>query len=127
MQQVFNFVLNTSGCPIRCANSTEAGSGSTLTASYTLSYKTPPTSVNLVIEGYKNGSGDVALLDNFSASIVTTPQSRSISLGDTYDLFIVTVTFNSGAGVTVAGSLSMSGAGQVFDASSDLVNFYTQS
>lgn len=126
MQQVFNFVLDAPGYPVRVANGVAAGSGSSLTATYTLNYKTPPTSLVLMVEGIVLASADSTVLDVFSAAIVTTPQTRTIALGaTTNDQFVITAVWSGGGGVLISGSLSATGAGNTFAAASNLVTVHT--
>ena|ERR1019366_2307737 len=74
-----------------------------------------PDSLVISVEGIINASGDVAVLGSYSG---TSNSSQTITLGATYDRFRVTATWTGGANVSVSGTLTSTGPGPTWSASS---------
>jgi len=74
-----------------------------------------PLTMRIVVEGIKNASGAVAVLDSY---VGTSNVSRSITLSDTYDRFKITAYWSGGKGVSLAATLTSTGAGPTFSTTS---------
>lgn len=106
-----SFFLDQSGKPFSIQNHLVAASS--LTAIYTITGA--PATLTVVIEGMKNASGVAAIVDSYVGTANTT---RTITLSDTFDWFRLTATWTGGKNVSVAASLTSTGPGPTWSASS---------
>jgi len=106
MQSTSQFSLIQSGYPFSVQNSVGIASGGTLVITYTITGA--PATLTLYVQGVKNASSPV-VIDTYSGTANTT---RTISITDTYDYFVVLPQWTGGNNVTVTVNVSFSGAGQ---------------
>jgi hypothetical protein len=116
MQSVVQFSLPRSGIPFVVQNAVNIQSGGSLSITYTVSGA--PATLTITVEGCKNASGDVAVLDSYVGTANTT---RAVSLSDTYDYFQITAVWTGGSNVNVSASLSFTGSGQTQTAVTSLI------
>src|SRR5438132_9171616 len=95
MQSVSQFLLVKSGFPYSIQNAVAIASGSSLTVGYVVSGA--PATLTITIEGIKNASGDVAVLDSY---VGTASTQRTVALSDNYDAFTVTAVWTGGSAKT---------------------------
>jgi len=109
-QSILNINLSISGQPVFVHNSVNIQSGGTLKAAYAV--KGAPATLTVTVQGVKNATGDQIVLDSYTGTADTT---RSISLTDTYDSFLVTAVWTGGtSSVGVNATISSTGAGSGF-------------
>jgi hypothetical protein len=106
VQSVSQFSLVQSGYPFSVQNFVAIANGGTLTAAYTISGA--PASLTIVVEGVKN-TGQRLIVDTYSGTANT---SRSISITDSYDYFVITPQWAGGNNVAVSVTMNFAGAGQ---------------
>ncbi len=111
MNGVKTFTLGSSGTPFVATNDLVAASS--IGVVYTVAGA--PATLTIVVEGIKNATGAVYVLDSY---VGTTNTTRTITLNDTYDRFRVTAYWTGGSKVSVNASLSSTGPGPTWSASS---------
>lgn len=110
MQSILNISLTISGQPLLIPNSVGIKSGGTLNITYVVNGA--PASLTVTVQGVKNATGDQPVLDSYSGTADTT---RSVSLTDDYDSFLITGNWAGGtSSVSVGVTVSTIGAGQKF-------------
>lgn len=111
MQSTVNLNIQQSGQLLSVPNSVNAQSGSTLQVTYAINGA--PASLTLTVMGYKNAGGESPVLDTYQGTANTT---RTISLSDTYDAFLVLAVWTGGTAVAVSAAITSTGAGLTFSA-----------
>ena len=106
-----SFIIHASGQPVVIPN--HLVDSTTMTAVYTVSGKT--ASLTVVIEGIVNASGVASIVDSYTGTAST---SRSITLSATYDRFRITAYWTGGSNVSVSATLTSTGPGPTWSASS---------
>jgi hypothetical protein len=106
MNSTSQFSLIQSGYPFSVQNSVGIASGGTLSITYTITGA--PATLTLYVQGVKNASSPV-VIDTYIGTANTT---RSISINDTYDYFVVLPQWTGGLNVTVTVTVSFGGSGQ---------------
>lgn len=91
MQSVLSIPIVQSGQPVFIPNFLLTGSGSSIQFAYAVNGA--PDSLTITVLGLKNASGESPVLDTYTG---TTNTTRTISLTDTYDSFLVTATWSGG-------------------------------
>jgi len=111
MQSAISFTLTQSGFPFLIRNA--LADSSSITLVYTVSGA--PTSLVITIEGIVAASGTVQVLDSYSGTANTT---RTVNLSAVYDAFKISAIFGGGKNVSVAATLTSTGAGPTFSTTS---------
>jgi len=109
MQTVLSIPIQQSGVPASIPNFLRAISGGSVQFSYVVNGN--PDSLTIAVMGYKNASGESPVLDSYTGTANTT---RTISLTDTYDSFLVSATWTGGTNPNVVVTVTMTGSGPTF-------------
>src|SRR5580692_7409581 len=109
MQAILKITLDESGKVFFVPNTVQILSGGSLSVAYVINGA--PATLSIIVMGVINATGDTIVLDTYTGTSNTT---RTISLTNNFDAFLIAPTWTGGADVTVGATVTSTGSGQTY-------------